>query len=61
MPPIEHLRKKLGLYLICLFSEMRVMSFNNVFDAESNDVTAKANIVNAVRVYITHPLENDKV
>ena len=50
MPPIQNFRKKLGLYFICLFSDIRVISFSNVFDAESNDVTAKAYIVNAVSV-----------
>jgi hypothetical protein len=40
---------------------MRLTSLSKVFDAESRDVTAKANIVKAVNKYINQPLENERV
>ena len=50
IPPIQHFKKKLGLYLTFRLIEIRVISLRRVFDAESSDVTAKANIVKAVRI-----------
>ena len=49
MLTIIHFKNKLGLYFRFLLCEMRVISFSNVFDAESSEVTAKANIVSAVK------------
>ena len=45
IPPMQHLRKKLGLYFRLWLFDIRVISLSNVFEAESRDVTAKANMV----------------
>ena len=45
----------------CRFLVILEVSFNKVFDAESNDVTAKASMVIAVKTYIIFPLEKDNV